>query len=864
MIKKVYFNLFVALIFMGQAAIAQTTITGTLIDSEDNLALPGVNILVSGTEDGTVSDANGKFQLKTSKTNGTIEFSFVGYDSRKLKFNGSKSIGSIVMETSNQSLETVTVFAGSLIDVADGRKTPIAVSTISAKTIKDKAGNQEFPEIFKNTPSVYVNNQAGGYGDGAVYVRGFDQTNTAFLLNGQPINGMEDGKMYWSNWQGMTDIANAVQVQRGLGSSKLAISSVGGTVNIITKATEKEQGGFANVTYGNDNYYKAVLGYNTGIMDNGWGISALVTQWGGDGYNDGTQGAGQNYFLSVGYQPNDAHNFNFMIFGAPQYHDQNFRKSIQSYLDNGLKYNSNWGTLDGQYITFRRNYYHKPVANLNWEWNINEKSSLSTVLYASWGRGGGTGPLGNTRLSTPDGQVDFDAIVAANATVPNLIGSFADGGGLKRASVNNHSWYGVVTNYNYEMGDHWEFNIGADARSYEGTHFRQLINTLGLQGYTDTRNVRFPNGNTITNAFSSDPWSALTNFADVSERYAWDYNEFINYAGVFGQAEYKTELFSVFAQAAVSTQSHVRFDRYQYNESNEESPTVTNQGFNVKTGASYSLNENNKLYANVGYYSRQPYHDNIYLNFGNDVNPLTENEKVTGYELGYNFRSDLFDINVNLYSTNWKDRVTTDADEDSLGNQIYNNNSGVNQLHNGIEVDFNYRSTSRLSFTGFASIGDWTYNDDVYERVFDEDQNLVSEIAEDVDGGKVGNAAQTTLGIGARYYLLKGLSLDLDYRYYDNLYADEVTKDNLKLPAFGLLDLGVSYFIPLGGKQSLGFRANVNNLLNEEYISQSSTAIFTDTSDPTSNQNEYNGINTSNSVYFGNGTTWNLRVSYNF
>ena len=47
--------------------------------------------------------------------------------------------------------------------------------------------------------------------------------------------------MYWSNWSGMSDIANFIQIQRGLGSSKLAISSVGGTVNFVTKATEKNK-----------------------------------------------------------------------------------------------------------------------------------------------------------------------------------------------------------------------------------------------------------------------------------------------------------------------------------------------------------------------------------------------------------------------------------------------------------------------------------------------------------------------------------------------------------------------------------------------------------------------------------------------
>src|SRR5690606_2365714 len=196
--------------------------------------------------------------------------------------------------------ESVIVAKG-IIDLEEDRKTPVAVSTITKQEIQDKAvGNVEFPEILKNTPSVYVSGQAGGFGDGKMFLRGFDQSNTAYLLNGQPINGMEDGKMYWSNWSSMTDIANVIQVQRGLGSSKLAISSVGGTVNIVTKATEKHQGGMVRYVMGNDSYFKGTVAYDTGLKGK-WGFSMLVDYWQAHRkFARGTAGQGQSYFFSVG------------------------------------------------------------------------------------------------------------------------------------------------------------------------------------------------------------------------------------------------------------------------------------------------------------------------------------------------------------------------------------------------------------------------------------------------------------------------------------------------------------------------------------------------------------------------------------
>src|SRR5690554_5147913 len=86
---------------------------------------------------------------------------------------------------------------------------------------------------------------------------------------------MEDGRVYWSNWSGMSDVANAVQVQRGLGSSKLAISSVGGTVNIISRAAGRKEGGFARFMTGNDSYFKGTISYDSGLKGK-WAYSFLL------------------------------------------------------------------------------------------------------------------------------------------------------------------------------------------------------------------------------------------------------------------------------------------------------------------------------------------------------------------------------------------------------------------------------------------------------------------------------------------------------------------------------------------------------------------------------------------------------------
>src|SRR5690606_20883126 len=296
--KRTQFLLMAVAFLFTTVIMAQSTVTGTIIDAELNAPLLGANIVEKGTTNGTTSDFDGKFTIKTQSAAGQLVISYVGYGSVTVSFNGNTSLGNIIL-TSDNSLDEIVIVGSGVIDLAEGRKTPIAVSTIKASVIQEKAGNSDLPELLKSTPSVQ-SIQAGGFGDGQLFVRGFDQTNTAFLLNGQPINGMEDGKMYWSNWSGVLDVANAVQVQRGLGASKLAISSVGGTVNIVTKTIDRKEGGFVQQMIANDNYTKTTAYYSTGISEKGWSFAALLGHWLGEGYVYDTDGLGHRYLFSVG------------------------------------------------------------------------------------------------------------------------------------------------------------------------------------------------------------------------------------------------------------------------------------------------------------------------------------------------------------------------------------------------------------------------------------------------------------------------------------------------------------------------------------------------------------------------------------
>lgn len=913
--------------FVVSAVFSQGKITGTITDGKNSL--PGANVAIKGAKIGASTDFEGKFSVNTPGNSGELVISFVGFEEKTVRFSVSNgatvNLGTIVLTENSNELSEIIV-KSSVVDIAKDRKTPVAVSTIKASEIQEKLGSQEFPEILANTPSVYATKGGGGFGDSRITIRGFDQRNIAVMINGMPVNDMENSAVYWSNWAGLSDVTSAMQVQRGLGSSKLAISSVGGTINVVTRAADMKEGGSVATTFGNANYLKTQASYSTGKMANGLSASVLLSQTRGDGYVDGTKFQGYNYFIALGYEFNKKHDIQFTFTGAPQWHNQrSFANPLADYIKYGnptanepnIKYNSDWGYLNGQEYSWARNFYSKPVASFNYDFKISEKTKLSSVFYGSWGRGGGTGNIGKSPFSykTKDGLVPFDDFYAYNtgtysfpsgnsltnlgaplnpSTVAGHVGEFVTNrttGFTRRASINSHNWYGAVINLNQVLTDKLTLDFGVDARTYTGYHFRNVNDRLGADVYYDNTNINNkPAGRYLYETYSASP--SANPFVDIKDQEKIEYNNngYVRWYGAFTQLEYSTEKLSAFFQGAVSQQGFKREDTFVYLESDPlyETDFKNILGGSVKGGVNYNIDEKSNVFVNSGYYSKQPNFSAVYPNNLSVVNENLTNEKVLGLEAGYGFRSSKFNASLNMYYTTWKDRYTRIGDTRRVNNVLVNPNGyyefpNINETHSGIELEMNAKPTPKLGLNAMVSVGIWEYDGNAISNNYDDANLLLTTAPIFLDGVKVGDAAQITASLGANYEIIERVKLDANYRFSDKLYASidptkfssENNKGTLELPSYGLMDAGFSYKMLVGRNKSnsVVFRLNVNNVLDEVYISESRTNIFADdnvsSSNPAlgtyaSNNRTYDGVATANQVFFGFGRTWNFTLRYNF
>ena len=552
---------------------SQTTVSGTVFDNTTNDPLFGATIIYQGK--GIVTDFDGYFSFETDAQSIELTVSYVGYEkfTKKLSLNG-KSI-QLDIRLNTIVLNEVQVVA----DVAIDRKTPVAFSTVPLKKIDEELASQDIPMVLNSTPGVYATQQGGGDGDARITIRGFNQRNVAVMIDGIPVNDMENGWVYWSNWFGLDAVTSNIQVQRGLGASKIAIPSVGGTMNLLTKGIDSRKGGSIKQEVDSYGKLRTTLGYNSGKLNNGWGFTMAASYKRGNGFVDETFSEGWFYYAKI-QKTLGKHTLSLSALGAPQQHGQrSYKSDIATYsreyandlgindtlfgdiYDKGIGYNKHWGYLNRwqldsngdtinnlETLNTKKNYYHKPQFSLRDFWAINDKLYVSNIAYLSIGNGGGTNISNNSDNYDANGQYNFqDAFdLNKNNINPLYSNSELESNNFLISSINNHFWYGALSTMNYQMNERFTFSGGLDLRYYKGEHYREVYDLLGGDYVIDEDNKR-----------------QSTQVKRVGDKIRYHNDGIVKWSGVFSQAEYSDGKLSAFLNISASNSAYKRIDHFK-------------------------------------------------------------------------------------------------------------------------------------------------------------------------------------------------------------------------------------------------------------------------------------------------------------
>jgi len=827
--KSITLSLMIILaLAMGQIA-AQTVINGKVMNavSGDGLSNASVTLLENG--EGSSTRLTGEFTLQGKLGFSTLKISSVGFVTAfkdvVIKDEGPMDVGIILLYPDVIALEEVNIISSVAVD----RKTPIALSSIPAKRIETQLGDQTFPEIMKMVPGVYPTRSGGGSGDAEVNVRGFEQENVALLLNGIPISSVENGLVYWNNWIGLSDATRSVQIQRGLGASNVALNSVGGTINIVTKTTESEKGGsigYSLSSYGNS---KLSLALSSGKMSNGVAINFLGSRTEGPGYVDATYVDAWSYFLSVSKEFNSRHTLVFTALGAPERHGQRNLKLSQNDVDlHGLKFNKDWGSYNGQINNASENYYHKPYITLNHYWKMTDRLFMATSAYYSPGYGGGKwtevygwGTPTIFEYRNPSGQIDWDAIYQNNANHTDTA-TLADGSRVAGFSKNvqtdflaSHHWGGLLSRLEFQKNENFKYTLGIHLRYFKSKLQEKVRDLLGGEFYIDDY------------SWAADGLAGRNEIKTVGDVIKVD-NGAINPSGsIFGQIDYQKNNTNAFLSGTFNNVWYQRYDNYNYL-SDTKSEILLKTGFDAKAGLNQQIGENHNVFVNGGFFSRAPYFKYVFGSFTNVPTKDLENEKVKAFELGYGFTGKQTRLRVNYYYTYWQDKSFLSNEyiqlEDNTQTRAFV--TGLDALHTGLEVELEHRISKSLSLGGLLSLGNWKWKNNVSATLFDDNNTPVDTVNVFADGLYVGGAPQFQVGLYGNANILNTFNLTLNWVYYDRIYAafDPSGRNNpadtdqpFNIPGYSIVDLHLYYpfeFINLPAMLNL----SCYNLLNTEHI----------------------------------------------
>ena len=492
------FSIIISLmIFLFSSILAQNKISGSIYDSKSGKALEGANILIKGTNNGTSANENGAYELNNVPDGSSVSVSMIGYESQT---KSSAAVLNFQLKRTSLQLSAVTVSGNFAIE----RETPVAFTTIGEEHIKNNFTVQDVPHLFANTPGVYVTSDGGsGMGDSKVTIRGFDEQRIAVMINNVPVNDPESKKVYWSNWGSLPAASQAVQVQRGVGSSMYGSGALGGSINVITKDAPAQESTELALTYGQYGIRKYGLNYNSGLINKNRAYIFRLNYLTGNGWRQDTFYEGlQYYFSSMFYSGSNT--FKLIFHGAPQYHaysyygfggadfaaygydwnghphvDENQLPAEESARATNLSDvifmrtpigAARGGQLGGWIVgngraSLDNNVYHKPQLELHHNLSFNDNINLTNTIFASKGYGYGENldsyyvvPRGD------DGNMTYDAINSA--------------GQWQYRSYSDHFQTGALSNVDINILGESRVTVGAEFRYWVARHAGEVLNTF--------------------------------------------------------------------------------------------------------------------------------------------------------------------------------------------------------------------------------------------------------------------------------------------------------------------------------------------------------------------------------------------------
>ncbi len=686
-------------------------------------------------------------------------------------------------QTVKDSLSTISLEEVLLTGIRAKEDIPVTFTNLSRQDLAPRNLGQDIPILLNYLPGVVTTSDAGaGIGYTGIRVRGTDATRVNVTINGIPYNDSESQGTFWVNLPDFASSVEAIQLQRGVGTSTNGSAAFGASLNLETDAVQEQAYATLASSLGSFNTIKNTLRFSSGILNEGFTLSGRLSQINSEGYVDRAASNLDAYYFQGTFK-DETTLIKALVFGGQEITYQSWYGLDPDTLKTNRRYNPAGEVYDtqGNRIAFYENQvdnYAQEHYQFHWNERLNSKWNIALGLNYTHGSGfyEEYNDLWYDQNISFSGATSFDYLQLKPFTIGDT--TISDSENISQKWLDND--YYVITlglNYNTEATS---LNFGGLYSYYVGDHFGDLIwgQSLGevLPNHRFYENQGIKKEGSLFAKATQTLSEGFTGFIDLQLRS-------IGYQ-VSGQ---------IAGPAFFSVDDNFVF-------------------FNPKAGLTYEVASGQKLYFSYAKAQREP-------NRTDYENGNPKPEKLDDFEMGWRINTPKLQAQTNVYWMEYKDQLVLTGAIDAVGSPIRQNVGKSRRL--GIELEFKVNLNSN-----------WLWQPNI---ALSSNQNLDFYFKRD---GVLENLGKTQLayspnlvgGNAIMYVPSTRFQIGLLSKYVGKQYMGNIDSENSTLSAYFVNDLNAVYtWQPNKWIQEIQWSLLVNNILNAQYESNGYFYTFDDT-----------------------------------
>jgi iron complex outermembrane receptor protein len=638
-------------------------------------------------------------------------------------------------------------------------KTPMAFTNISKSEIKKSNLGQDLTYLISLTPSVVTTSDAGaGIGYTGLRIRGTDPSRINVTINGIPVNDSESQGVWWVNMPDFASSLDNIQIQRGVGTSTNGAAAFGASINLKTLALNKKAYTITNNSVGSFNTLKNNIEFGSGMLNNKFTFDGRLSRISSDGYIDRATSDLKSLYLQGAYFGKKSV-LKAIVFSGQERTYQAWNGVPKRYLDTNRTFNSY--TYENEVDNYNQTNYQ-----LHYNEQLNSKTNIHLATHYTHGEG----YFESEKLNQNLADYGLNNILIGSDTISST--------DLVRRKWLNNDFGGITYSINHK-NDLVNLVVGGANNVYSGQHY----------------------GNVIWAQYMSNGLYNHQYYKNIATKY--DNNVFIK---TNFQASEKTSLF-------LDLQS--RNIEYEFNGSDIDGnigvQEVKLDFFNPKFGLSHKMNEEQLLYGSFAVANKEPNRSD-YIESSPNSRPL--HETLYDTEIGFKYSTKDFKFNVNAYIMNYDNQLIKTGEINDVG--YFTSENVKKSFRRGIEIEGSILLSKKLA---------WAANMTLSENKIDTFIQYIDSW--DTGGQQETIYTETDLAFSPSiiwasqltYNFQDNLSLDFITKYVGEQFIDNSSSEDRKLDDYLVNNLRLSYSFNSKIFNYARLSLQINNLFDEEYVS---------------------------------------------